>query len=164
MTPELSTHLSEEALDDVLIGLGSDQALGHLTRCPECRSKVGAFRSDIAHFNEATLAWSENRPQCAPAMRSTVTTFQFPFVATGWTAVFALLVVLAIPMWNRFHPTPSNFLAVTPQITDDSEAQIAHDNDLLQAVNAAVNPPDESPVEQYHLSESPHLRHRARSK
>ena len=39
MTPEFTTHLSEEALDDVLIGLGSKEAHAHLAVCPNAGRK-----------------------------------------------------------------------------------------------------------------------------
>ena len=61
MTPSLSNHLSEEALDDVLIGLGSAESEAHLAVCPECRAEVETFRGDVALFNAASVAWSESR-------------------------------------------------------------------------------------------------------
>jgi hypothetical protein len=49
---------------------------------------------------------------------------------------------------------------VAPQ--EDSEAQIAQDNELLKAVNAAINPDEMSPFKEYDLSGRPHPRHRHR--
>jgi hypothetical protein len=39
---------------------------------------------------------------------------------------------------------------------EDSEAQIAQDNDLLRSVNAALSTAEASPVREYHLSDGPH--------
>jgi hypothetical protein len=40
MKSNFNAHLTEEALDDVLIGMGSEEAALHLAACPECRARV----------------------------------------------------------------------------------------------------------------------------
>ena len=61
MTPLSTTHLSEEALDDVLIDLGSAESHAHLAVCGECRAKIAIFRGDVALFNAASMSWSNSR-------------------------------------------------------------------------------------------------------
>jgi hypothetical protein len=46
----------------------------------------------------------------------------------------------------------------------ESEAQIVQDNQLLQAVNAAISPDEVSPIDEYKISERPHLHAKAHPK
>ena len=162
MTPEFTTHLSEEALDDVLIGLGTAEAHAHLAACEECRAQVATFHGDIGLFNAASIAWSESRrPQphkSAPNGR----TLRAAFI--GWATVAVALAVMAVGIW-RHHPEPSREAHTVPSSQPlDSEAQIAQDNQLLQAVNAAISPDEASPIEEYRILESPHPYRKAHSK
>ena len=45
MTPASSTHLSEEAFDDVLIGLGSPESETHLAVCEDCWRRINSTAS-----------------------------------------------------------------------------------------------------------------------
>ena len=58
-------HLSDEALNDVLIGVGTSVSESHLAECPLCRGKVDEFQSDLGMWNAATLQWSEARAERA---------------------------------------------------------------------------------------------------
>ena len=163
MTPASTTHLSEEALDDVLIGLGTDESHAHLSVCAECRAQVATFRGDIGLFNAASMAWSESR---RPRPRETAVhgrTLRAAFF--GWAAVATALVVMAVGIWRHRPETPAG-QANTLQHAQplDSEAQIARDNQLLEAVNAAISPDEALPLEEYKILESPHPYREAPSK
>jgi hypothetical protein len=155
MTPTYSTHLSEEAFDDVLIGLGSPESEAHLAACRDCRLRVNAFHADVALFNSASMAWTENQPVLLrPTARKTFHRTRLAFVS--WAATAAALVGMAVVVWHHDGPvTPSR---ATPNVSQpaDTEAQIAQDNQLLQAVNAAISPNDESPVDEYKLFQKRH--------
>jgi|SRR5579859_561135 len=162
MTPASANHLSEEALDDVLIGLGSVESEAHLAVCRECRIQVETFRGDVALFNAASAAWSESRrPQPRQHEREgTGTRIAF----ASWAAAAAALIIMAFGIWHhRAVAPPSQANAVQPQ-PGDTEAQIAQDNQLLQAVNAAISPDEESPIDEYKILESPRSHKAAHSK
>jgi hypothetical protein len=152
MTPELTNHLSEEALDDVLIGLGTAESRAHLAVCAECRAQVATFHGDIGLFNAASMAWSESR---RPQLRESAPhgrTLHAAFI--GWAAVATAMVVMAVGIW-RHRPEPSRQAHTVQQSQPlDSEAQIAQDNQLLQAVNSAISPDEASPIEEYRILES----------
>ncbi len=163
MTPDISKHLADEALNDVLIGLGSLESDAHLVRCPECRSKVENFRADMNLFNSASMAWSESRSgrpaeaswhRAAPRIR-------FAFVS--WSAAVALLLIMAITLWRHSAVAPTNNINVVESQPLDSDTQIAQDNELLQEINAAIGSDDESPIQEYKLREGPHSRLRPQS-
>src|SRR5947209_14106483 len=143
MTPASTIHLSEESLDDVLIGLGSENSRAHLAVCPECRAHVETFRGDVALFNSASMTWSESRrPQ---SRLSEVHTGRLRAAFLAWTAVAAALAVMAFGIWHHRSSAAPNQANTVQSRPLDSEAQIAQDNQLLQAVNAAISPDEASP-------------------
>jgi hypothetical protein len=163
MTPGQSAHLSEEAINDVLIGLGTPESDAHLAHCSICSSKLTEFHSEMEAFNRSTLAWSEARPmgRLAEAPMSKVREAMFsPLV---WALAATILVAIGVPLWNHGgHHPPLNNASVPVSVSQDSEAQIAQDNDLLRSVNVALNENEESPISEYHLlgASHPHARTR----
>jgi hypothetical protein len=162
MTPEQPAHLSEEAVNDVLIGLSSPASEAHLAVCSICSGRVKEFHSEMEAFNQTTLAWSEARPMArlhtAPASKIQQTMFS----PLGWALAAALLVAVGFPAWNHYHQFSLNNASVPAAAPEDTEAQIAQDNDLLRSVNVALNENEESPISEYHLSEAPHLHSKIR--
>lgn len=153
MTPEFTTHLSEEALDDVLIGLGSKEAHAHLAVCPECRTQVSTFRGDIGLLNAASIAWSQSRKP--KQLQSTSRRRTLPAAFVGWAVAATALLFMAVGIW-RHHPQspPNQADSVQQSHPADSDDQIAQDNQLLQAVNLAISPVEASPIEEYKIMES----------
>jgi hypothetical protein len=156
MTPDISTHLTNEELDDVLIGLGSLKSEAHLARCLECRSRVESFRADILLFNSASMAWSESRAGRSASAHHPVFRIRLAFLS--WSAVAALLVITGLVLWLHTTVAPSNRSNITESQAVDSEAQIEKDNELLQEINAAISSDDVSPIEEYNLRERPQAR------
>lgn len=161
MTPGSTTHLSQEALDDVLIGLGSPESHAHLDVCPDCSSRVKAFQGDLQLFNAASMAWSESR---FPKARMTTPHQERPRLPfASWTAVAAALAVMAFAVWHHRSAAPPNQASAPVVQPVDSAAQIAQDNQLLEAVNAAISPDEMSPVDEYKISERPRSGEKAHS-
>ena len=177
MTPEKSAHLSEEAINDVLIGLSSPESDAHLAVCSACRGQLQEFRSEMLNFNQASLAWSEARPA---ALRANGRSRVRRVMSSPWSWALAAAVLMAavwLPVWKYNHPSLVNKASINDvpgrdasgrdasspgQTAEDSEAQIAQDNDLLRSVNVALSENEESPINEYHLSEGPHARSKAR--
>jgi len=160
MTTEVSAHLSEEALDDVLIGLSTPESDAHLAACSVCRSRVEEFRSGLQAFNQVSLAWSEARP-----MPRTTISLQTAarskarrdlFAPLGWAMAAAMVLMIGIPIWNRDHSAPSNNEPAAAATASDSEAQIAQDNELLKSVDMALNTNEESSLSEYQLLDEHH--------
>lgn len=160
MTPASTKHLSEEELNDALIGLGSSASEAHLARCPECRMKVQEFHVDVDMFNQASMAWIEAKPAKRVRATSRVPALHMSSTIAGWALAAMLLAVAVAPI--RHHPG-SNSLQTGAQ-AQDSDTQITEDNELMQEVNAAINPDEKRTVDQYHLLESQHLQVRVRPK
>jgi anti-sigma factor RsiW len=161
MTPKQSAHLSEEAVNDVLIGLGSLESKAHLGVCSICSSRVKEFRSEVNAFNRATLAWSEARPRATLDEDERRRVRWIAASPLSWALAAALLLAVGFPVWNHLKPAADNASVPSP-LHEDSQTQIAQDNDLLNSVNVALNEGEESPVAVYQLSEAPHPRLKAR--
>lgn len=162
MTPETTNHLSDEALNDVLIGMASPAAESHLADCPLCRGKVENFQSDLGAWNATTLQWSETRAERAGSIQLHRARRRQPLAAMGWALAAVALIAIAIPVGREsgiFNPHHDTAVVTPPE---DSETQIAQDNELLKAVNAAINPDEMSPLKEYDLFGRPHPRHRHR--
>lgn len=157
---ELSAHLSEEALDDVLIGLSTAESDAHLAICGACRSRVEAFQSGLQAFNQASLAWSEARPipttTISPQAAAKSKAHSAMFAPLGWAMAATMSLMIGIPIWNRDHPTPSIHEPTVVVTAADSEAQIAQDNELLKSVDMALNTNEESSLNEYHLLDEHH--------
>jgi Predicted transmembrane transcriptional regulator (anti-sigma factor) len=150
-------HLSEEELDDVLIGEGSREALAHLEACDDCRAKLDQFSMDIQQFNQASLAYSEDlasRRQPKPVPRG----FRLPQPALGLLAAALVLVIAAAPRISHlFHTSETPATIASDQ--GDSQYEIAQDNELMKNVEAAIDPDEAAIVDQYELKHGPDVRY-----
>jgi hypothetical protein len=186
MTQQISAHLSEEAFDDVLIGLGSAESEAHLAVCDVCRGHLKEFQSNLQTFNQASLAWSQATSEARPVPISmseegaSLRLFARPagrlriFAPVGWAVATALLLVLGLQIWNREHqPSLTGNTATDNAVSNnstqtatqgDTEAQIAQDNQLLQSVNLALNTGEASPFQEYGLGDERQARIQARPK
>jgi len=73
-----------------------------------------------------------------------------------------LLLVISLPVLDHWNGTLQGPVAPGTAQSEDNEQQIAQDNDLMHAVDAAINPSETSPVRAYHLSDQSHPRQKAR--
>lgn len=181
MTQQISAHLSEEALDDLLIGLGSAESEAHLAVCRVCSRHFEAFQSNLRTFNQASLAWSEDKSEAWPVPRpmnegasslgltTRSTARRRILIPLSWAVATALLLVLGLQVWNREQQpsltgTPAADNSAQTAAHSDSEAQIAQDNQLLQSVNLALNSSEVSPFQEYGLGDDRQTRMQARPK
>ena len=151
MRAELTMHLTETALDDVLIGMGSAGAEAHLAACAECRAKVEEFSGDVRLFNAAAMAWSEAQPRRAPVTTHAAPVRRMPFALAGSVAAAVLAMVVGLSVGRHEGWFGTSDIANRANAVEDSQAQIAQDNQLMEAVNAAIGPQEESPIDEYGL-------------
>ena len=124
---------------------------------------MSTFFASVDDFSHAALGWSAAQPAVSP--RAIVTaSARRPFVAVAQWAVAAVVVLMAggAVVAHR----PGSTVAVSAPgiaVVDDSEAQIAQDNQLLESVNVALVGDDPSPFREYRLRETPQKRMKARA-
>lgn len=162
MTNKVSTHLSEEDLHDVLIGMSTPEADTHLAQCQVCRDQLEQFHATIQVFNQASLAWSEARPAMKLHAGNRFKFHALVFAPVGWALAAVALLAIGVPVWKYDHRSTFHNSPAPVTVPEDSEAQIAQDNDLLQSVNAVLTANEASPLSEYHLTDRPHPRVKAR--
>jgi len=165
---EPATHLSEEAMNDVLIGLASPESDAHLAVCAECCEQVQGFRSEMQMFNRTSLAWSEAQPMPALRLKPESTKPEsrirrIAFAPAVWALAVIVLLAAGVQGWNHRRGSHQNAVSAPASTPADSEEQIAQDNQLLHSVDIALSEGDEPPIRGYHLSEGPHSSLKVRS-
>jgi hypothetical protein len=160
-----AAHLSEEALNDALIGMSTAATEAHLADCESCRARVDGFQFDLALGAQTSLDWSRQRAAAMDTHVVPVPRLRLERLAFGSSLAALLLVAAATPLlWHhdrRVNTTaqPEQATAVQPE---ESESKIAEDNALLAAVDAAVNPAEDSPLSELRFTSTPNPREKAR--
>jgi hypothetical protein len=168
-------HLTEEQIDDLLIGDAAAESQTHLAECGACRTRLAQLRAPIESFAAMTLAWSE---------RQSATMMPQPFGTTGspwshrlnWALAAAVLVAVGfvLPIATRRAPGGNNLAAndapkpvgvmpapaaqpVQPEVkiravvVRTSEDQVARDNQMLQNINDELDASVPSPADAFGL-------------
>lgn len=150
------THLSEEAILDLLIGLGTAADEAHLAECPLCRGQIEPFHATVASFNRAGEAWSEARRLSHPLRQSlSRARHALPLWAPAAAALAALLLLaINLAPWHRPNAGSQSSAYAVSQ-SEDSAAQIAADNDLMRSVHTELNPDESSSLAAYRLVNGP---------
>ena len=156
MTTERTAHLSEEAIHDVLIGLGSPEADAHIAVCEVCRGQVKEFGSELQTFNQASLAWCKAKPVTSLHGTGKWNVRQAMSAPLGWALAAAVLIMIGLPAWIEDHHPRVNYNAVATAVPEDSAVQIAQDNDLLRSVDVALSADEDSPLRELRLSAGPY--------
>ena len=141
-----ASHLSHDALDEVLMGIGSLDAVAHLRVCEICGQRVANFESQMALFNQASLAWSDARSNTLsrdlaahkPTPRLTIPALCYSAAAV----VLAVAVGLSASMHRAATLEADN--SSTLQIAAASgvdQHEIASDNQMLAAIDSEIVTP-----------------------
>lgn len=155
------SHLSEEALDDLLIGLGTSENEEHLAQCAACRARVESMQNDLALFRQTTLDWSRVRAAALPSpVRTGIRHWHLSKM--GWATASLLLLLLVFPTMQHRMREASGPKPLPMQQEAESEQQIAQDNALMQAVDTALSSDDAATARAYHLSDRSQRRQKAR--
>jgi hypothetical protein len=163
MTPQRSARLSDEAMNDLLIGLATPGSEAHIASCLVCRVQLEEFRSQMQIFNQTSAAWGEARSSGVVRDIRKERKRNTALSALGWALAASLLLVVGLLEWNHDRHRSRNYASAPVAVQqEDSEAQIAEDNELLRSVDLALSERDVSPISEYNLSDGPHPRLRAR--
>ena len=157
-------HLSEEQIDDELIGDLGVEASAHLAGCAHCAQRVAQASEPMESFRDVTMAWSERRSATMPMVAT-------PAQGLGWQrrmgwamATFGLAVgIVMTGSGDRFaaltrpgqtqqvesvSSAPTQMaVVVEPVVGPGNVAQedpYSADNHVLTAIDSAVTPPAES--------------------
>ena len=173
------THLSEEQLDDVLIGDPGVEAAAHLKGCGVCQERVAALEGPIASFAAVSLAWSERQSATTSARVVGATGSAWPRRMSWPLAASCLLVIgFAIPMARHEERGVPAVVANGPRQAEASQpvslsaakvsgsttkvrvvvvatadrpvdAQIVRDNQMLRAIDRELDASVQSPSDAF---------------
>ena len=154
--------LTDDQIDDQLIGDLAAGPAAHLAGCALCQARVVAADAPMASFREVSLAWAERRSATLPT-RPAPQPQSSPRL--GWTAAAAtalLAVGIAIPV-VRGHRTAE--VASASQADTNTVAAVSHaaispvtpvaatpehirsDNRMLEAIQRELDAPADGPEE-----------------
>ena len=156
MTPD-SNHLTNDQFAEMLMtGITDDASEKHLAGCEICREELAAFSDSVGLFSMTSLAWSETKPGESLRATSRKQAKSAAYAPLRWALAAAVLAGIAVPVWNYDHRLPAMQVADSGSTPDDSPAEIAQDNQLLQSVNVALNTDEGSPLPEYRLMNELH--------
>ena len=156
-------HLSDDQLDDHLIGDLAPEPAAHLAACTHCTDRLAAAAAPIATFESVTMAWSERRSATLPLPDLSAVRPLWQRHMTTAMACFTFAIGFALINANHpFAPTdtqPISHEAATAHIafptpvfthangvhTAHPQAQLAADNQMLQAVDTELQPDADNP-------------------
>ena len=95
------THLSEDQIDDMLIGDLAPEPAAHLKQCTECQTRLEAAEAPMASFAAVSMAWSERRSATAPAKLRMPVNAAWQRGASWAAAAAVLLVGIAVEVKTR---------------------------------------------------------------
>jgi hypothetical protein len=148
-----AAHLSEDQIDDLLIGdldALAAPAAAHLDACLHCQSRVAAAKAPIASFKAVSLSWSERRSATLPPVAQPAVAVSVWHRYARWASVATaiLLVGIAVPM-AKHSDTPSTSKPATESIANAAAAPTAAEPAAQpqQATLRTVSLPQQSPDE-----------------
>ena len=172
-------HLSEEQLDDVLIGDPGVEAAAHLADCAACKARVAALEAPIASFAAVSLAWSERQSVTTPPpVMGAAASAWSRRMSWGLAASCLLMIGFAIPMARHEEhgnqavaasgphqagvsqpvtlsvaavssSTESSKARVVTVAGHSADAQIERDNQMLQAIDRELDASVQSPSDAF---------------
>jgi hypothetical protein len=140
-------HLTEDQLDDHLIGDLAAPAAAHLAACQLCSARVAAVAAPIASFQSVSLAWSERVSAAAPMP-------ELPSARTllerrlAWSFAIATCAVgLGLTGINHkiSAPAPAATAAIATHAATPTAAQLSSDNQLLRNIDRELDASAETP-------------------
>ena len=154
-----SLHLSNDQIDDALLGDMAPEADRHLAACELCAARLAEARMPIDSFRTVTLAWSERRSATLPLQEFKMSAGPLRSAAVKrqpiWASAVAVLLALAVAVPVLRHETRLNGdessqvpVAVSTPVADQSASddQISRDNQMLSAIDRDLAASTESPA------------------
>ena len=164
---EAVVHLSEDEIDDQLIGDLAAAPAAHLDACALCTHRVTQAKDPISSFQSLTMAWSERQSATLPVPNRLMKRALWQRRGAWVTACSALAIGIAFTSVGhrafltpglhaaRVQPAAPQAAAVVPAsavvlASSDTAAspaeQISADNQMLQAIDAEIQTAPNSPA------------------
>jgi hypothetical protein len=161
-----SAHLSDDQIDDQLIGDLAPESAAHLAACTDCSQRVASAAAPITSFESVTMAWSERHSATLPLPDLSAQRPLWQRHMTTAMAAFTFVLGFALinanyqfsartPNFQPAHENPApRVVFPTPVFAQTSSVHIAHpqaqisaDNQMLKAVDMELEASAESPAD-----------------
>lgn len=142
----MNTHLTPDQIDDQLLGDLAPAAAAHLAECAFCQAAVAEAEAPMASFRQVSLAWAERRsatmPVPAPSADRRPASRHLAWGALGAAAAAVAIATIVPHAYAPDKPVASagGTQQSLPSTVSDP-TQIASDNQMLAAIDDALNAP-----------------------
>jgi hypothetical protein len=165
------SHLSEEQIDDQLIGDLDGIAAAHLADCAECSQRVAEAAEPMATFRDVTVAWSERRSATMPiptaepdaliwqrraglGMTACALVIGISLVSNGYKAEMLRASEQSAQTPERASTAATRTVSIPvavnqrtgDQATQDVAAQYSGDNRMLKAIDSELDASVDTPA------------------
>ena len=116
MNTPTNFHLTDDQIDEFLIGDLSEEAVSHLAACDPCQVRVTAAEAPLASFRAVTLAWGERRSATMPLQTGSYTQPKWSHRLAWAVGAAALAIGITLPVMHRgnaLQPETSQIASVT---------------------------------------------------
>lgn len=161
-----SSHLTDEQFAEcvaecAVVAPGSE-CEAHLRECSQCREELTRFAASMEDFSRAAFGWSETQPAVSLRAKAGPQSGRSWLAAAGWAVAAAVLLGAGLPLAIHHDRRPAAAAeAAAVDGPDDSDAQIAEDNELMRSVNMAIGDNDSSALRGYGLQTGQRTRRKA---
>lgn len=142
----MSLHLSNDQIDDQLIGVLEPAAAEHLASCADCTARVAAAAAPIAGFVSVTNAWSERRSATLPLLNASAAA-SHRNLALRVTAGVVATAVLSLTFAVHMTMSPASHSAVSTQATQTMPTAPAQPQALTELASTGPTETSLSPRE-----------------
>ena len=164
MTTAAVCHLTQDELDELLLGAARADLREHCAACASCAARIDNLSESIHLYNQASLAWAEARSHTftrdlsghKPTRRLTA------FAARSLAATLVLGVLASLTagtrLWTAHLADSSLEAALHPAVRafapETRAQQIARDNAMLDAIDAELTEPESAPPALLHTAQN----------
>ena len=147
-------HLTDNQFMEYVLGeVPGRDGQAHLAVCEACREELSVFLTSMDDFSVAALDWSKAQPVASPRIKQAANWRMPMLVPLQWAAATVLVLAVSVPLAIREgHGGRAAGNAAVDVTADDSPAQIAQDNRMMQSVDAALAETASSPFDEYGIS------------
>jgi hypothetical protein len=165
------SHLSEDDLDEILLGIAPPESSAHLTACHLCTERFATFqtelRAQMASFNQASLAWSEARSNTISrdlTKHKSTPRLTLPAVWSATAAmVLAATLALHVSLDRRSASLEASNSTASQTISGSTDAihpehdqhELAADNAMLAAIDSEMGTPQPAQFGLYQNAKAP---------
>jgi hypothetical protein len=96
-------HLTEDQIDDALIGDLGAPAAAHLKACAACAARMAEAEMPLASFKTVSTAWSERRSATMPAIAPLRTGLGARGRLMAWSAALSVMIVAGVVVPVALH-------------------------------------------------------------